>query len=233
MKEIFLMIGREPLEKNKRFMKLLHNAKLPSSWEKFDKLDCAVSFSRQHDDSMTFDEYYSLIGRDPIIVSSIFRKEWLPDTGEETRVMMFATRSVCREYWLIPANLKDMLEKKGNISGLRWMFYSGEYPEDKSPPRIKLDMENQKNLQNWKKIGQLEGNLADALPAELEPDSPKALLKQLPAELKYMICKREEGTERFYWYHCPHERENYKMFDRIFRKVYGSSVIEYANTGLK
>jgi len=233
MEEIFLPIGKEPLEKKKRLMNLLHNANLPGSWEKFDKLDCAVSFSRQNDESMSFDEFYSLIDNDAIIVSSIYRKEWLPSTGEETRVMMFATRSVCRDCWLIPANLKGMLEKKGDIGSFRWMFYSGEYPEDKSLPRIKLDMEIQKNLRNWKKIGLLERKLADFLPAELEPDSPKALLKQLPIEIKYMIQKRKEDTERFYWYHCPHEGDNYKMFDGIFGNVYGSSVIEYAKAGPK
>ena len=113
------------------------------------------------------------------------------------------------------------------------MFYSGKYPKDKSLPRIRLDIENPKNIRNWKKIGQLEGKLAESLPAELAPDSPEALLKQLPIGLKYMIEKRKENTERLYWYHCAHERDNYSMFDGIFRKVYGSSIIEYANTGPK
>jgi hypothetical protein len=107
----YLLIGKEPFKKTKEFMKLLYRSDIPDRWIKFDKLDCSISWSRQHDPDMTFAEYMKhasgmvsfMIGQknwkqgsieDIVTISLVMRNVYLPDSPNVERFY----------WWFCPLN---------------------------------------------------------------------------------------------------------------------------------
>ena len=213
MKEIFLDIGKEPLEKIKEFMSMLYNANLSESWHWFDKLDCSKSWARQIDDEMTFEKY--LENASTMTTMILGRRELKPGTLDYITTISLFMRSVHLSKWMLPCLFEDVLKERYGHELSDWIFY------DESRVNLKSD----DVFKRWKKLNGFIGKLS--LPDEFSERLPEIINEQLPKRLGGFIILERENIERFFWYFCPYNEPNYKTINEFFKQAYGTDIKDY------